>query len=171
MKYQASGGPGPPQIAEVLRAHVSGVSAETEVWRFASALAFNWLIGGMDAHAKNYALLLDHADIRLAPLYDVSSYLPYDDSSGRKIKLAMTVGRDYRLGATDRRSAWVRAARTLGLDPQRLIELVANMARATPLAFETAAQLPDLAHTRSDLPERLVELVTTRCEACVAILQ
>jgi len=41
------------------------------------ALAWNWLIAGTDAHAKNYSLLLAGNDVRLAPLYDVASALPY----------------------------------------------------------------------------------------------
>ncbi len=52
--------------------------AEGAVWRFADALIWNWLIGGTDGHAKNYSVLLADDDVRLAPLYDVASALPYD---------------------------------------------------------------------------------------------
>ena len=73
-------GPTPGQIAELIRSTIPGPDAETDVWRFADALAFNWLIAGTDAHAKNYSLLLAGNQIRLAPLYDIASILPYDDS-------------------------------------------------------------------------------------------
>jgi hypothetical protein len=56
------------------------------VWRFAGALAFNWLIASTDAHAKNYGLLLAGRQIRLAPLYDIASILPYDSSDGYKLR-------------------------------------------------------------------------------------
>ncbi len=47
------------------------------VRRFADALIWNWLIAGTDAHAKNYSLLLAGDQVRLAPLYDIASALPY----------------------------------------------------------------------------------------------
>jgi hypothetical protein len=34
--------------------------------RFADALIWNWVIGGTDAHAKNYSLLLAGDQVRLA---------------------------------------------------------------------------------------------------------
>ena len=38
------------------------------------------LIAGTDAHAKNYAILIGAGgQIRLTPLYDVASTLPYPD--------------------------------------------------------------------------------------------
>lgn len=55
---------------------------EADVERFLKANMFNWLIGGgTDAHAKNYSFLIDAGDeIRLAPLSDLSSQLPYPDT-------------------------------------------------------------------------------------------
>ena len=49
---------------------------EDAVRRFADALIWNWLIGGTDAHAKNYSVLLAGDQVRLAPLYDIASALP-----------------------------------------------------------------------------------------------
>jgi serine/threonine protein kinase HipA of HipAB toxin-antitoxin module len=55
-------------------------SAATDaVNRFVNALAYNWIIGSTDAHAKNYSVLLSGLQVRLASLYDVASTLPYDD--------------------------------------------------------------------------------------------
>ncbi|MCP3937217.1 MAG: type II toxin-antitoxin system HipA family toxin, partial [Actinomycetia bacterium] len=79
-KCQSDGGPTPGQVAELIRSTIPGPDAETDVWRFADALVFNWLIAGTDAHAKNYSLLLAGNQIRLAPLYDIASILPCDDS-------------------------------------------------------------------------------------------
>jgi hypothetical protein len=50
-------------------------AAYAATWGFADALIWNWLIAGTDAHAKNYSVLLAGNDIRLAPLYDMSSAL------------------------------------------------------------------------------------------------
>jgi serine/threonine-protein kinase HipA len=38
------------------------------VWGFVDALAWNWLIEGTDAHAKNYSLLLASGQARMAAL-------------------------------------------------------------------------------------------------------
>lgn len=169
-KYQADGGPTPGRIADLLRTSIAAPAAETDLWRFADALIFNWLIAGTDAHAKNYGLMLSGSQVRLAPLYDVSSFLPYDDSHGHRVKLAMKVGGDYRLQRTDRRAAWERAAGELGLDARRLIERVIELARGAPSAFEAAASDSGLAAVGSDLPRRLVDLVDERCRLCADVM-
>ena len=67
-KYQNEGGPGPAQIARLLREAMPPAVADDAVWRFADALIWNWVVAGTDAHAKNYSLLLAGNQIRLAPL-------------------------------------------------------------------------------------------------------
>ena len=42
--------------------------------------------------AKNYSLLLGSGRVRLAPLYDVASILPYDQCDMLRAKLAMKIG-------------------------------------------------------------------------------
>lgn len=169
-KYQSDGGPTPGQIAELIRSTIPGPEAETDVWRFADALAFNWLIAGTDAHAKNYSFLLAGNQIRLAPLYDIASVLPYDDSNGHKINLAMKVGHDYGLRRTDRLSSWEHAADELKLDRARLIERVIDLAERTPEAIAHAAGEGNTSELSTDLPERLVALVSERSERCLAVL-
>ena len=68
-KYQQDGGPGVPDIVALIRR--AGSDPDADVYRFIDANAFNWLIGGTDAHAKNYSLLIGAGDeIRLSPLKD-----------------------------------------------------------------------------------------------------
>jgi serine/threonine-protein kinase HipA len=127
-KYQEAGGPGVKQIVTLIRR----VSAQPhlDVDRFIGANIFNWLIGGTDAHAKNYALLIDSAnDIRLAPLYDLSSQLPYPEIIEQK--LAMKIGSHYeipRIGLTD----WKQLATECALEEDRVIEQIISMAAALP---------------------------------------
>jgi HipA-like C-terminal domain len=80
-KYQNEGGPGPNDIAELLRRAMPTRFAEQAVRGFADALIWNWLIAGTDAHAKNYSLLLSRGEARLAPLYDIASALPYGQAA------------------------------------------------------------------------------------------
>ncbi len=107
-KYQNEGGPAPSDIARLLRGAMPADAVEDAVRRFADALAWNWLIGGTDAHAKNHSLLLAGDQIRLAPLYDVASALPYGTHE-KKLRLAMKIGGDY--AVFPRRDTWPGAGR------------------------------------------------------------
>src|SRR5580704_12648103 len=73
-KYQNEGGPGIRDIVALLT--TNSTSSAEDVATFLDSVAYNWLIVGTDAHAKNYALLIGaEGRIRLAPLYDVASIL------------------------------------------------------------------------------------------------
>jgi serine/threonine-protein kinase HipA len=53
-------------VVELLRTHSS--ERDEDVWTFISAVGFNWLIAGTDAHAKNYSLLITGGQrVRLRP--------------------------------------------------------------------------------------------------------
>lgn len=169
-KYQSEGGPSPGAIAELIRSTMPGSDAQTDVWRFVDALAFNWIIAGTDAHAKNYGLLLSANQIRLAPLYDIASFLPYDDSHGHKVTLAMKVGDDYRLRSTDRKRAWEHAADELKLNRTKVLQRVRDLANRIPGAFGQAAEQAEVIGLQTDLPHRLAELVAGRSEHCRSVL-
>jgi serine/threonine-protein kinase HipA len=142
-KYQNEGGPAPRDIVELLRDYSSDGARDVD--RFTDALALNWLIAGTDAHAKNYALLHGAgARVRLAPLYDVVSALPYPDQlSPFKIKLAMKVGSTYRVRDVRARH-WKDLAHECGLRPAEVVARVRDL----------AARLPDLASdVRHDLAD------------------
>ena len=69
LKYQAEGGPGLKSCFELVRS-VSSVPA-VDLLRLFDAVVFNYLIGNRDAHGKNFSLIYDGREIRLAPLYDL----------------------------------------------------------------------------------------------------
>jgi serine/threonine-protein kinase HipA len=95
-KYQREGGPDASTIAGLI-GKVSA-SPQKDEGRFGAALAFNWLIGNVDAHAKNYALTIgDGGAAALAPLYDLVSALPYESDPSR-IGMAMTPAGEDRIG-------------------------------------------------------------------------
>jgi serine/threonine-protein kinase HipA len=165
-KYQSDGGPSPAAIAGLLRSIMPSEQADQAIRRLVDALAFNWIIAGTDAHAKNYSLLHSRSETRLAPLYDVASALPYDTSKGHKLKLAMRLGEEYRLLATDRRSTWTRVADEVGLPPADVAAQVVKLAGAATGAFAEVAADPAVVELGSDLPERLVEAVAERASAC-----
>jgi serine/threonine-protein kinase HipA len=90
------------------------------------AIAYNWLVAGTDAHAKNYALLIGaQARFRLAPLYDVASILRYSVDSQR-IKLSMKVGGEYRPRDIGLRQ-WRKLALEVRRDADVLVQRVRNL--------------------------------------------
>jgi serine/threonine-protein kinase HipA len=166
-KYQNEGGPGPKEVARLLRAVMPPRVADGAVWRFFDALAWNWLIAGTDAHAKNYSLLLAGDDVRLAPLYDVASALPYGTHE-RKLRFAMKIGGDSRVYA--RPNTWDEAADDLAVDAERALARVRELSVHAPDAFADAAAAPQVASLRRPLPGRLVDLVADRADRCIATL-
>lgn len=145
-KYQEDGGPGISQITTLIR-RVSA-DPEADVERFLRANMFNWLIGGTDAHAKNYSFLIDAGDaVRLAPLYDLSSQLPYPDLITQRV--SMKIGDHYdmeRVSLTD----WQNLARSCALDEERVTSMLTQMARALPdvvSAAHTQARADGLSKT------------------------
>jgi serine/threonine-protein kinase HipA len=128
LKYQNDGGPGPKQIVDVLRT----VSSEEDIGTFRDALILNFIIGGTDAHAKNYSLLLGGGGmVRLAPLYDTASIFAYADIDPQRAKLAMKIGDEYRLryiGYSD----WRKLAESVRVDGDALIIRMRTMATELP---------------------------------------
>jgi serine/threonine-protein kinase HipA len=165
-KYQADGGPSPAAVARLLRDVVRpAAAADTALREFLDALVWNWLIGGTDAHAKNYSLLLAGDQVRLAPLYDVASMLPYDGVDELKLNMAMKLGGEYRLKSHSP-STWVKVAAELGLDPDRTVARVGELALAAPEVFTAAAAAPDVKALRRPLTRRLVDTVAARAARC-----
>jgi serine/threonine-protein kinase HipA len=166
-KYQNEGGPSPEAIIALLRRVIRpAATAEQSVAGFVDALAFNWIIVGTDAHAKNYSLLLSANQVRLAPLYDVTSALPYDDMYLPKLKLAMRIGGEYRAEAVSGRH-WRRFAEANSLDPEGVTARISELARRAPEAFAAAAALSAVGELGSSLPDRLVGAIDERSRACL----
>jgi serine/threonine-protein kinase HipA len=154
-KYQNEGGPSASNIVELLRA--SSTDRETDVETFITAIKFNWLIAGTDAHAKNFSLLLGGGRVRLAPLYDLASILPYDGFDIRKAKLAMKVGDEYTLSQIGLRQ-WRKFASEMRIDADELIQSLTDMAKQLPDEVSAAR---DRAHEEG-LKEAVIERLAAR---------
>ena len=142
LNYQNEGGPGPADVARLLRSAMPPRIADDAVWRFADALIWNKLIAGTDAHAKNYSLLLACNQVRLAPMYDVASALPYDMHE-RRLRFAMKIGGDYLVFAS--RNNWPGAARELSVDPDTtLVGRVRELAALVADVFADVAEAPEI---------------------------
>ncbi len=129
-------------VVDLLRAHSSRPTEDVST--FLDALVFNWLIAGTDAHAKNYSLLLgSRGQVRLAPLYDLGSALPYPELDQRRLKLAMKLGSTYKV-AFVAPSDFRKLAAQSGLEESWLIErartTAAKLLAALPAVFDQARQ-------------------------------
>lgn len=166
-KYQRDGGPAIGQIARLLREVMPASGALDAVRRFADALIFNWLIGGTDAHAKNYSLLLSGDQVRLAPLYDLGSALPYGMDAHR-LRFAMKLGSNY--DVLPYRDPWADAAVDLGLPGDAVHDRVVTLARELPDALAAAAAEDTVRSLDRPLPDRLLSTVTARVKWCLTLL-
>lgn len=163
-KYQNEGGPAPADIVEVLRMHSSRPTED--VWTFIESLALNWLIAGTDGHAKNYALLHGGGGrVRLAPLYDVASLLPYVDRKLHRAKLAMQIGgHDDLRGIVGRH--WEKLATELRLDPIETLERVRSLIARAPGSVEAVRREARASGLDAPFVDRLAELVALRADDC-----
>jgi serine/threonine-protein kinase HipA len=168
-KYEADGGPSAHGLLRLLREVMSKEVVERATQRFVDALAWNWIIGGTDAHAKNYSLVLRGGEVRLAPLYDVASVLPYPDVHIPKLKLAMRIGGEYRLSAITRRS-WERLAGDAGVAVELVIDRVRDLASLAPDALADQAAADGVQRLDSPFPGRLVDAVAEWAVHCGRVL-
>jgi len=167
-KYENEGGPGIRNIVELLRTY--STSPSEDVGTFVDSVAFNWLIGGTDAHAKNYSLLINAERVRLAPLYDITSVLPYSDFDIQKMKLAMKLGGEYRL-RNIRINHWRNLAKELHFDPDVLVQRVRDL--ASQLADHSSAISRGILDRGLTNPivSRLADAVAARAVNCQNVLR
>ena len=166
-KYEADGGPGVDDIARLLR-EVAVPSAQPDVEALLRGVAFNWLILGTDAHAKNYSLLLSGAQVRLAPLYDIASAAPYGEHP-KKLRLAQKIGGEYRPAAIGGRH-WDRLAIAAQVDPERLRGEIIDMAGRLPDALASAVGASDLDEADLTAARRIVDDIVDWLATCQAAM-
>jgi serine/threonine-protein kinase HipA len=162
-KYQNEGGPSAANIIELLRTY--STDRDTDLDTFVTALGFNWLIAGTDAHAKNYSLLLSGPDVRLAPLYDIASILPYEEVDLRKAKLAMKIGGEYKVELIGLRQ-WQKFAREVRTNADQLVEVLISMAKHLPDEVAAARVLAREEGLDNALIDHLAKQLIDRAHEC-----
>ena len=162
-KYEKDGGPGIKRCMDLLQDHSD--SPDKDRNQFMRAIAFNVLIGGTDAHAKNYAILHGKGGtVKLAPLYDLGSILPYDETHPfKKMRLAMKIGNHYELDWIFRRDL-EKSAKGCRYDLERAVAHVQDLADALPdYAADSVkvAKSQGLTHPTLD---RYADQITVNCK-------
>ena len=161
VKYQAEGGPGINDIMTLL----SGSAKPSEDRdRFMRAQAYNFVIGGSDAHGKNYGLLLAaKGRFRLAPLYDVISSLPYV-TQAKDAKLAMSIDKLYRFDQIQPRH-WEAQARAAGYSADRMLAHIRDLLARLPEESVAMIKVFKTEGMHSTELDTLVGLLAERCKA------
>lgn len=141
-KYENRGGPG---LVDCFRILESVSAPAVDRLKLLDAVAFNVLVGNVDAHAKNFSILhLPGGTVRLAPLYDLMCGDPYENLTQNS---AMAVGGSRR-GDHIYQSNWDMLAHDAGLGAANLRRRIrSTMERAIgvlPQAEETTrAMVPE----------------------------
>lgn len=135
-KYEAHGGPGLGDLARTVHQNVRDrLAAVRTLGDFA---AFNYISGSPDGHSKNISLLLLPDEVRIAPLYDLATGLPYDSVPGFR-EVALSIGGRRRFGQVLGKH-WDRAAQVLGIPAEEFRARARHVAGSFPDAFSDAVR-------------------------------
>ena len=121
-KYEGEGGPAFSGCVELVRRVSAHALADTRA--LLEWLAFCWIVGNRDNHAKNLSLVrsLD-GQWRLSPFYDLVCTTAYPNLSRT---LAFTIGGNSD-GGNLPRSAWYGEAKRLGVSAPYFLKIVSEM--------------------------------------------
>ena len=167
-KYENEGGPGIPDLISLLQE--ASTKPDDDVARFIRATALNWVLAATDAHAKNYALLHSNRGVRLAPFYDVLSYLPYADANLNRVKLAMRIGREYLVRRIHRQS-WSALAKQSRVSEGTVVENVLAVLEALPAAIDRTAERSIREGLDRGIIEPLQKRVQHRVVRCLQLMR
>lgn len=158
-KYEAEGGPGLASCAAVIRQHSGLPIADLRL--LVRWVAFNYLIGNEDAHAKNLALLYTDDGLRLAPFYDLVSSIVY---RGLTRKAAMSIGGERRYYYVERRH-WERCADAMELAFKVVRRVVLESAELVEQSMETVQQDAAKTFGSLELIDPIIEGTRQRVQA------
>ena len=163
-KFEWEGGPGATAIGDAIRRY--STDPDTDIRRFRDAVLFAWATVNRDAHARNYSMLIAPGSIRLSPLYDLGSALPFTRKKIGEIELAMRVGDDHTVYRSDAADALLGLAARLRLPAAETLDAAEQIAARTPSAIQAAIEsLPE--GTPLETAELLAQRVQRRSENCL----
>ena len=136
-KYQSEGGPLARDIVRLIRNGWSTRPA-MDVLAFIDLVVFNVVIGNADAHGKNYSMLYDGAERRLAPGYDLVSTVCWP---------ALAATPAMKIGGSDSINSilsghWRKFAEEIGVSPAALRLRVKDFCKAIAVQTRETLSLP-----------------------------
>jgi serine/threonine-protein kinase HipA len=163
-KYEEYGGPSAPAIIRLLReSAATAQQGRSNVNDFVDGLIFNTVIAATDAHARNYALVLEGDRVQFAPLYDVATSLAYGPPGAGPRRLSMQIGGTFEASSVDD-DTWLRFARENRLDHDRVLDRVDHVRGGVVDAFDAAVlemAADDWDSQVSEVAQRLLPALAT----------
>lgn len=165
-KYEADGGPDVSEMAAVLR--LNARDADPEITKLADFLLINYAALAPDGHSKNVSIrILPGGDIRMAPLYDLGSALPYERNQVDE-GLALAIGGRRRINDIHARQ-WAKSAAELGIEEDRLRERAKVLVGGFPDGFRDALAEVGTPAAR-EVWRRAAERVSSHAAMCLSRL-
>ncbi len=143
-KYEEDGGPTMANMVQLVATSSSPAYRTEDLQILTELFAFNLLVAGVDAHAKNHSMLHLGNVTRLAPAYDlISAHGIWDeDRIAYRSSAAVKYGKARKYREISGRNI-ARAADVLGVPRGAVLALLERMAGVLPGAFEAAiGELP-----------------------------
>jgi serine/threonine-protein kinase HipA len=156
LKYQEEGGPGLNDCFDLVRQRCDAPAPD--VLRLFDAVVLNFLIGNNDAHGKNFSLIHEEGQTRLAPLYDLVSTEQYPELSAN---MAMRIGRTKNANEVTSKD-WRALFQGAGLGPAMAIRRMHKMANDARLR---SSQLIKAAPMASGV----MQIISRRAAAILAL--
>lgn len=158
-KYEEDGGPTMGDMVSLIRAGVTAQFRTSDLETLTRLIAFNLLVAGVDAHAKNHSVVLFGGRVRLAPAYDLISAFGLWDESRVKYQASAAVkyGKERRYRNISGRNL-ARTADVLGVQRAEFRSLLHEMRTQVRDSFDQAvAELPTELVTERvrEMPERI----------------
>lgn len=176
-KYQINGGPGVKKILKEIQSLVTADEFARLRDAFLLRVAFNWLVGGTDAHAKNFSWFIGSRDTRLTPMYDLNSLLVYIESpefnvrsqSWAQTRMAMSVGGESRLRHIGR-AEWQKCAREVAVDAEHLVNRVADLAVQISELVDDVVEAAKLYDGTTEFAQAWADSVASHARRCLRSL-
>lgn len=150
-KYQTEGGPNLKDCFALIRSASS--RPVVDLAHLLDAVIFNLLVGNHDAHGKNFSLIYQDKNTRLAPLYDLVSTVYYPELTK---KMAMKIGKEPE-SKKIMPEHFERLAEDAGLAKPMVRKRVPELAERTRAQLENI----DIDHPMTD---KLADMIAARCD-------
>ena len=163
-KYQHEGGPSLEDCIELIQNYSTRPAVDYQ--QLLDRVIFNYLIGNNDAHAKNFSILYQNSNTRLAPAYDLVCTAVYPDLNH---KMAMKIGGRYDPKDLQRRH-WERLVPNTQTSKKALHAQIRSMTDSVRVALESHAFLENTFQHPSSIVNGIIELVGTRIDSLNKLL-
>ena len=129
------------------------------------------MIYGLEAHAKNYSLLLSSDQVALAPLYDISSVAPYPARYDLyTMTMAMSINGKYQNSLITGQD-WRAFANQIGANPDQILRWTYDIADRAPDAIADAVHDEDGWIAELDMSTALINEVAANSTRLLRFLE